>query len=320
MQFQCMSGRECVEVLYLHVVAAEMSVSIASSLKLNRLTWKHSNSFSGCPHSEALYFVSFISFLQTWMFHSVDTFCSDRRQKDTRGDVLKAITHFLVGVTYTCAYRFWSQNLEMFFKTIFNLDPWHNRVSPLICLPTLPWSYFSLGSKPKLTKKNCPDFMNPTSHRMSFSFCYCHFISTWKLKTLGRKANHLWCLKCGSVSLRVWLWHSSLCPLTSSCLSALCPWLRSWRVQDADRRRSWKSQSLQHSGQWKVGFSGSSESSISQTAIPHSASASQGPRRTAHMGFFWHSFFTEYSGWVLLHLLGHHIILFKIVKNTLISI
>lgn len=96
--------------------------------------------------------------------------------------------------------------------------------------------------------------MNPTSHRMSFSFCYCHFISTWKLKTLGRKANHLWCLKCGSVSLRVWLWHSSLCPLTSSCLSALCPWLQSRRVQGADRRRSWKSQSLQHSGQWKVGF------------------------------------------------------------------
>lgn len=64
--------------------------------------------------------------------------------------------------------------------------------------------------------------MNPTSHRMSFSFCYCHFISTWKLKTLGRKANHLWCLKCGSVSLRVWLWHSGHCVLSPPAVSVPC--------------------------------------------------------------------------------------------------
>lgn len=160
--------------------------------------------------------------------------------------------------------------------------------------------------------------MNPTSHRMSFSFCYCHFISTWKLKTLGRKANHLWCLKCGSVSLRVWLWHRLT--VSSHLQLSRCPWLWSWRVQGTDCRRSWKSQSLQHSGQWKVGFQVHLKAALARLLIPRSASVSQGPKRTTHMGFFRHSFFTEYNGWVLLHLLGHYIILVKIVKNTLISI
>lgn len=100
--------------------------------------------------------------------------------------------------------------------------------------------------------------MNPTSHRMSFSFSYCYFISTLKLKTLGRKANHLMVLKiwisqleCVAVTLYL------LCPLNLQLSQCPVPLALVWplhQVQGTGHRRSRKSQTLQYSGQWKVAF------------------------------------------------------------------
>lgn len=125
--------------------------------------------------------------------------------------------------------------------------------------------------------------MNPTSHRMSFSFCYCHFISTWKLKTLGRKANHLWCLKCGQLA---WGCGCGTGSLSSHLQLSRCPVPLALVLTGAGH---WPQKELEVTvlaALWAVEgwFSGSFESSVSQTAYSSLCFSFTGPQENRSHG------------------------------------